>query len=237
MKAILYGDVQVEIDPDSVGGGSFRIWKPDLARAYNDGLIAFFHKKLLSVPIPYFVDIGANTGGFTLLGVHTPNCKVVALEPNPNILPLLRSNCTLNNFPAITLPHAAWNESTALDFYALAGDHGLSRVREAFRHGGTWAKEKVQAKPLDVILGTYGIGKCDFLKIDVEGAELMVLQGAENVIKLHRPAIFLEWWPPHCAVFGYDPIEIDHLLVSWGYEVGEPVGHYRYYERSTRYEV
>lgn len=226
MKASLF-ELEVEIADEYVADGSFRRKSDVEAEAYNSRLLYFFYRKLLNVPMPHYIDVGANTGAFTLLSTHVPLSKVYAIEPNPIIYPVLKKNCDLNAIPAILIPSAAWDRSATLTLHGCS-IHGLSRVEHPFSQG-TVGIHEVQGRTLDSIASTYGIGKCNFIKIDVEGAELHVLRGAEGLIEAHHPAIFLEWWPPHCKVFGYHPEEIDQWLAERGYDK-HSVGHYAYYE-------
>jgi len=226
MKALLFDDKYVEIVPESAKDcGSFRISVGN-ASAYNRDLLRFFYGKLVQVSMPWFIDVGANTGAFTLLASHIPQARVFALEPNRDIFQLLRDNCKANAQPAVILSYAAWDKDCMLTFHAHEA-HGYSRVQYRFA-GGETASYEVMARSLDSLSVPYGIGRLDFLKIDVEGAELRVLKGAEGLIDCHHPAIFLEWWEPHCKQFGYHPSEIDQWLAAKGYSK-QPIGHYAYY--------
>lgn len=70
-------------------------------------------------------------------------------------------------------------------------------------------------------LDSYGFDEVDAIKIDVEGAEYLVLQGAKETIKEHRPSVQLEIVPKQCELFGYTPQDLfdffkdlDYVCVS-----------------------
>lgn len=62
-----------------------------------------------------------------------------------------------------------------------------------------------------------GIGRVDFVKIDVEGAELRVLEGGEKVIGACRPAMLVEIEARHTARYGHGPGEVAGWLLERGY--------------------
>ena len=62
------------------------------------------------------------------------------------------------------------------------------------------------------------LGRVDLIKIDTEGAELLVLRGGEHTIKKFMPDILLEYCALNTHQFGYKPEEIITLLRSWGYK-------------------
>jgi len=71
---------------------------------------------------------------------------------------------------------------------------------------------------LDVFVQTSGIARPDFIKIDVEGAELLVLRGAETMFREgHRPLLLLELFGPWEQAFGYVPWDVLSLLMNHGY--------------------
>jgi len=59
----------------------------------------------------------------------------------------------------------------------------------------------VPARTID----SYDFDNVDAIKIDVEGSELLVMQGAEGTIRKHRPSVQVEIVPKQCNLFGYEP--------------------------------
>ena len=108
------------------GCGSTASWEPAesalLRSALHDG--------------DTFLDIGAHGGYHTLAGARSvgTNGRVIAVEPSPDVVPLLRANVRLNLSPELAgvvevLPLAAWDEDTTLSFaQSIDGNSGDSRA-------------------------------------------------------------------------------------------------------------
>jgi hypothetical protein len=75
----------------------------------------------------------------------------------------------------------------------------------------------LETRSRTVSLDDIGIERCDFIKIDAEGAELLVLKGATQVLGRWHPHLMLEVQEPHCRRFGYSPEAIADLLGTLGY--------------------
>lgn len=131
-----------------------------------------------------FVDVGANIGmhtlaaGFTLQGQG----RIVAFEPFPQTCRLLRKTIWMNGFSGITETHqaAASNQagSQALFLGATSGHHSLYRLASADL--AEQAPVEVPLVRIDDVLRDNP--KVDLMKIDVEGAELDVIEGAAQTI-------------------------------------------------------
>ena len=78
-------------------------------------------------------------------------------------------------------------------------------------------KVSVPVATLDGLGLSLGLDRLDFIKIDVEGAELSVLQGAEQVIEAFRPALLVEIEARHTARYDYGPQDVADWLVRRGY--------------------
>jgi FkbM family methyltransferase len=75
----------------------------------------------------------------------------------------------------------------------------------------------VPVATLDGLCAPAGLDRLDFIKIDVEGAELSVLQGAEQVIETFRPALLVEIEARHTARYDYGPQDVTDWLARRGY--------------------
>jgi len=106
--------------------------------AYNYRVLEFFYDRLLEAPAPQYIDVGANTGAFTLLAAHIPEARVLAIEPNKVVRPILIENLSKNGLEdRVTVsPYAAWSNYETLAFHPYPGQHGFSRVRHGFPDGG-----------------------------------------------------------------------------------------------------
>jgi len=147
------------------------------------------------------IDIGANTGCFTLMAIDPPALHVLALEPIASTHRILAEHVRLNELGArVTVLHmAASNESRSATMcdMAAAGASGMSRLLEdapSASHASEPCeqRETVRTEPLDAVCQEHGVDKVHMIKIDAEGSELAVLQGAQVIIERDRPEIFVE---------------------------------------------
>lgn len=144
-----------------------------------------------------FYDLGANVGFFTLIGARLvgPRGRVAAFEPLPENVAQLRRNVDLNSFDHVTVVAAAVStESGSTRFGSASG--GASSRRHNSRILGPAGRSP---NSVDVSLVTIdgwreetGAPPPTVMKIDVEGAEIDVLRGAERTIREHRPVILVE---------------------------------------------
>ncbi len=127
-------------------------------------------------------DVGANIGLYTMRASRLVGSqgKVIAIEAEPSNYEALVFNLKLNQTNnVIPLNLAAWDKEAMLDLHIFQ-EHALHSLTPSARES---AKSiKVKARPLDKVLQELGIEKVDWIKIDVEGAEVEVLQGMEKTI-------------------------------------------------------
>ncbi len=72
----------------------------------------------------------------------------------------------------------------------------------------------------------------DFISLDVEGAELLVLRGGVETLKRHHPGLLLEWAPAYFAHYGYSEDDVEEFILNCGYNHMEKIGVVdRYYTR------
>jgi FkbM family methyltransferase len=144
-----------------------------------------------------FVDAGANIGWFSMLGASLvgPSGRVIAVEPNPINVGLLRDSAKDNGFDNIdvlTVALAARPGSVALE---TDGSNGRVTPIDGPPAEPIPASFVVAARPLDDVLSDAGVTRVDAIKIDVEGAEPLVLKGAGSTITRHRPVLISEFYP------------------------------------------
>jgi FkbM family methyltransferase len=144
------------------------------------------------------VDVGANIGWHTLLMAHLVGAQgvVLAAEANPSVRRKLQENLDLNRFRQVEIvPYALAGAEGTLAFHGPAADdpdsgNGYVVRNGADRRAGTI---QVEARRLDSVVAAAGIDRLDLIKIDVEGFEWPVLQGAEQTIANFRPHIVFEF--------------------------------------------
>ena len=163
-----------------------------------------------------FVDVGANLGVFSLrIAERFPDMKVIAFEPNPAIARLLRENARRNGLTArIDLREVALGDrdvSTRLQ--TVPGDSGVSTVTDRADAG-----EPVEMRRLSTEISLEDWRRIAVLKIDVEGFELGVLQGAEPLFAQHLPILTYEVNRPELSARGLEPRVLGDFLRRVGYQ-------------------
>ncbi len=134
-----------------------------------------------------FVDVGANTGWFTLLAADAvgPTGRVVGIEASPTNFLRLKENVSNNRLANVRLVNeAVWSSQGLLSLFQGPPSHsGVSTVVPSFaeRRGCEFAGQ-IRARPLPELLTPDEIATLRVLKIDVEGAEREVLLGSEPML-------------------------------------------------------
>lgn len=158
------------------------------------------------------LDVGANIGFFSLHFARWvgPEGRVIAIEPETrNIAALRRRVARAEMSGVVTCIHAAAANRSGQVRLAVSpghpGDHHLADTGEP-----------VAAVVLDE-LAADDSRPVTLIKIDVQGAESMVLAGAHRLIRRHRPAIFVEVHEPSLTRLGSSRHELIATLVALGY--------------------
>jgi FkbM family methyltransferase len=171
-------------------------------------------------PGEFFWDIGANIGYFTLLAAASLKNTggIVAFEPGKTAYQQLRENISLNNFTNITAINLAVSNS--------AGEARLYLDTEIADTGANLYQagddrtqfEIIQIIPLDNFLAQEQMPPPQFIKIDVEGAELAVLQGATKILTKFSPLLLIEMEEKNLRAAGTDKTAIQNWLRPLGYQ-------------------
>lgn len=137
------------------------------------------------------IDVGANVGIYALpWAAVNADVTVDCFEPNPSVRSRLARNVALNRLGGrIRLHTEALSDRAGTA--TLYGSDDMSSLNKGVYSGTQAAPIEVPLARLDDILGLEG-PPVSLMKVDVQGHELEVLQGAEAVITHHRPVIILE---------------------------------------------
>ena len=134
------------------------------------------------------VDVGANIGNHTVYFAKICKAKqVYSFEPQKNIFDILQKNLEINN---IDNKVKAYNMGAGKEhFYASidvldTNNYGMSKINKM-------NKGSVEINSLDSLL-LKEVEGVDMIKIDVEGMELDVLDGAKEILKKYKPIIYIE---------------------------------------------
>jgi FkbM family methyltransferase len=157
-----------------------------------------------------FWDIGANIGYFSLLAAATlqHTGQVIAFEPGQVAYARLLDNIALNPFSNITTFNLAVTdrEGEAALYLAAETADGCASLYGAGPE--VTAQESCRTVSLDGFAQSHALPGPDFIKIDVEGAELFVLRGAREMLAASRPLVLVELKAETLAASGTDKHEI-----------------------------
>lgn len=167
------------------------------------------------------LDIGAHHGLYTLLASKRvgPQGAVIAFEPSPRELRNLRWNLALNRSRNVRLEPLALssNEGTAELFVCLGQGTACNSLRPPAVSEPT-QPILVTVTTLDSYLEKHPIRSVDFVKIDVEGAELEVLKGATGLLSSSsRPVVMCELADIRTEPWDYRSCEIYEFLETYDY--------------------
>ncbi len=173
-------------------------------------------------PGSVYFDVGANIGLMAIPALRScSSCIVVSLEPSPNTLPYLRLTAAGSGY------HDRWRivgkaaaaAPGAQEFFTAAPDRGAF---DGFRDTGRAGVGSTLAVPVTTIdeeWETLGRPAVSVIKIDVEGAETQVLQGASECISHEQPYLLVEWTAANLRAYSIPPEYLLELADRMDYGV------------------
>lgn len=171
-------------------------------------------KKILK-PNDVVFDIGANIGYFTLLMARLCD-TVYAFEPETRNFEFLEKNIKLNNLDNVIPTQSAVAASSGSKLlFRCDTDNGMHRLYES----------KFCNDPAPLAVRTVGLDdefrgyRVEFIKMDIEGAEMGALKGMRYLLANCKPIILMEFHPPSIREYGADPEEEYHFLKTLGYDI------------------
>lgn len=160
------------------------------------------------------VDVGAHIGIFSLMAARKvgPTGRVIAFEPSPRTLDLLRRNLAFNGLPWVKLHAVALADVEGTTSLFMAEGAVDNPVADTLIAASKRKSVPVRLRRLDDVLAEEDVAAVDHLKIDVEGAELRVLDGAPKTLARTRRVV-MEVHQPHV-----DPNEARRRLEAAGFD-------------------
>lgn len=160
------------------------------------------------------IDIGANVGFYSLaMASWFPGLQCDAFEPIPTTFSTLQKNLSLNHQDQVRAHNLGLSDKDGELVFFTYPSHSEAASMTRNLDSPDACEVRCSVRRLDDLNMS-----ADFIKCDVEGAELFVFKGAEKLISRDRPAIFTEMLRKWCAQFDYHPNDIIHLLGGHGYE-------------------
>ncbi len=166
-----------------------------------------------------FLDVGANAGLFSLAVARAcPQSRVYAFEPTKQTFDLLKKNILLNGLANVYPVNVALSDQdgeAALNINTTDRDGLNTLLPPVHSFAKVIGTETVRTMKLDSFLKHEHVGPIGLIKIDVEGAEALVLQGASSLLSQDpAPLILFECWEGRCEV-------ALRLLTDHGYVVSD----------------
>ena len=162
------------------------------------------------------IDVGANIGFFTVLCglLAGPGGRVLAIEPMPSNINTMRRNLKLNGLQNVEIVQCACSDFVGSGVFQDGENLSVGRLARSNVRGG----RLVQISSIDSLLASDD-RPVRFIKVDVEGAELMVLHGAKKAIErspeLH---LLMEYNDQAFAEFGYSGDELLTFMADQKFE-------------------
>lgn len=164
------------------------------------------------------VDVGANFGFFTLIAARAVGAsgRVISIEPTDSNLELLRANLRLNGLAdrVSVLPCAAGRSRRIRSFHLTDATDTHGFYANPLKQ--TLTVTQVEQRPLDEVVD----GSVDLIKVDVEGAEIEVLEGSMELLRRSPEARLIIEWNPLCQqTAGNPPEALPAMLRELGFRL------------------
>ncbi len=169
----------------------------------------------------YVVDVGANIGCHTISYANfNKDCKIWAFEPQEKLFQILNQNIQFNNLSDRVHSYKCAVGHTSCDGTMSSLEKVYDARQMGHNKGGLGIGKG--GEPMKMItLDSLNLPGLDFIKIDVEGAEGLVIQGAQETIKKYKPVVFFEH---NYQTIRPEDVGLDHVptpfeeLVKLGYK-------------------
>ncbi|NHN58563.1 MULTISPECIES: FkbM family methyltransferase [Halorussus] len=171
-----------------------------------------------SSPGDVLYDVGANIGNYTLVAAIADR-EVVSFEPDPEMFCRLQKNIGINDTNLVTAYNIGLaNKETTLTFYQSShqGRGSFNKFNATYDNSHIVGTQDVDVTMLDRIIESDSLPSPNHLKVDVEGFEKEVLQGASQTIEKYRPTLYIE---PHETAENHGIEGLQKLVKSFNYKI------------------
>lgn len=161
-------------------------------------------------------DVGANVGYYTILGSRLvgPEGKVIAVEPVIRNLIHLYKHTLLNKANNVSIIPAACSDNLSLASFLNGENFATGRLANRRGEGNSWDRASILVPTVTIdAIAQQLQANPDVIKVDVEGAELSVLKGAQVTLQKAKPHVFLS---THSEVLRTNCLE---YLTGLGYTI------------------
>jgi len=223
VKVMVGGTAAVWI-PAEFAGGNWERYEPEAVAIFS----AWVHRH----PGGLVLDLGSSIGLFSAVALFAdPSVEVVAFDSDLSSLAAARRICRHAPGSRLRLVHGllaqAPTDNSSLASAVITTEEALLRTGARGDAGTTRYicitdpdAHSVPRRRLDDLLAASFVERRSMLiKCDVEGAELLVLQGAEKLLRRARPDLLLSVHPLALPTYGHSKTEVEAFLENLGYEI------------------
>ncbi len=169
------------------------------------------------------MDVGANLGAIAMhLGENVkPDGQVICFEPIPSVSNRLNQHVKRNGLePIISVEHVALSNKCEQTQMAIAKEthvnQGMSSLVE-WEHQELTQSISVECMTLDHYVEVKRLQRLDFMKIDIQGAEPLLLEGGNNAFQKLKPVVAMEIAPTSLEASHYSSQKIIAMMEDMGY--------------------
>ena len=176
----------------------------------------------MTLPDTWLFDVGANLGLMSIpVLAAQPKANVLSFEPSKNSLPYLRRSIAESPYGDRwqLVPKAVGERSGRVGFALASPENALFDGLLDTARVAVSCETEVEMTTLDTEWERLGRPAVSAIKIDVEGAELRVLDGAARCLASQRPALLLEWSATNLPAYNTTPESLLVFAESSGYRV------------------
>ncbi|MEM4204149.1 MAG: FkbM family methyltransferase [Candidatus Methanomethylicaceae archaeon] len=139
-------------------------------------------------------DIGVHVGFYTLLAAVLigPRGKVFAFEPFPANLVYLKEHLRLNDIDNVVVIEAAVSEKSGIAFFDEGPNSSMGHLSQERRL-------QIRTVSIDELVTEKELPVPDYIKMDIEGAEMLALIGARSILAQFHPIIIIGYSRKHCS--------------------------------------
>ena len=174
-----------------------------------------------------FVDIGANYGLYSLIASKKvgERGKVIAFEPQSNLVPIINKSVKENSFTNVTVVHSAVGDckKKTMLFQPSATNNGEATLSLGTDQNVGYASKESEEVPVDRLadlLKHQNVEHVHGMKMDIEGAEFTVLKNSEPFFRNAEPHFLLvECIETHLKRFGHSCTDVFTFLQDNGYRL------------------